>query len=84
MMRKCDELRDPHSCFNKASPEEPIFVLRANDPIAAQAIRHWAVMAFGIHGAEKIDDAIVFANDVEQWRNEREKIAPGPVQIVRR
>lgn len=41
-MLKRDEIADPNSCLNKAADDEPIFVLRANDPKAANAVRNWA------------------------------------------
>ena len=76
-MKKCEELITPSSCLNKAFPEEPIFVLRANDPCAAQAVRLWCAMAVGLHEPEKIEYAHKLASDMEQWRAEREsKQAP--------
>lgn len=41
-MRKRDELRFPDSCFNKATADEWLFVLRGRDPAAPLAIRTWA------------------------------------------
>ena len=29
-------------CYGNAADDEPLFVLRANDPYAPNAIRHWA------------------------------------------
>ena len=70
-MLKKDELRDPNSCLNKAGADEPKFVLRANDPVAAQAIRHWASMACDIHEDDKVSSALEAANAMDQWRNAR-------------
>lgn len=42
MSLKRDELANPDSCLNKAADDEPIFVLRANDPVAASIVRQWA------------------------------------------
>lgn len=53
-MIKATELSSPSSCLNKAAPDEPLFVLRAKDPVASMAIRHWATMARGYHEDEKI------------------------------
>jgi hypothetical protein len=67
-MLKRLELTDPKSCFNKASPDEPIFTLRAKDPIAAMAVRHWATMAYAAHEPGKLKDAMDLANAMDKWR----------------
>lgn len=67
-MLKCDELKDPKSCFNKAAPEEPVFVLRAKDAVAAQTVRHWATMAVGVHEPKKIESALQLADAMDTWR----------------
>lgn len=41
-MLKRQEIEDPNSCLNKAADQEPIFVLRANDELAADMVRTWA------------------------------------------
>lgn len=69
-MIKADELRTEISCLNKAAPNEPIFVLRANDPIAPQAVRLWAAMAFNNHEDTKVVDAHLVAAEMEKWRKE--------------
>lgn len=66
-MKKADELREPTSCLSKASPDEPIFVLRANDPLAPQTIRAWAAMAHDEHEVPKIQDAQDLAEAMENW-----------------
>ncbi len=66
-MFKCQELIDPRSCLNKADTLEPLFVLRAHDPVAPQTIRHWATMAEGLHEQEKIVEALRAADAMEQW-----------------
>lgn len=40
-MNKQDELTNPRSCLNKASPTEMLFVLLARDPAAAGTVRFW-------------------------------------------
>lgn len=77
-MLKKHELVVPHSCLNKADPNEPIFVLRAKDPLAAMTIRYWAAMADGVHEHEKIDEALRFAVEMDQWHNAPACIAPLP------
>lgn len=41
-MLKRDELSDAGSCLNKAEDNEPLFVLRANDPLAPAIVSMWA------------------------------------------
>lgn len=41
-MTKADNIADPNSCLNRAAIDEPIFVLRANDPMAADTVIMWA------------------------------------------
>lgn len=36
------ELCSPTSCINSAQPDEPVFVLRAHDPVAPEIVRAWA------------------------------------------
>jgi len=67
---KRDELWAPTSCLNKAGPEEPIFVLRAKDPLAAMAVRHWATMAFGRHETAKLKEANQLADQMDAWRGQ--------------
>lgn len=42
MSTKREELANPNGCLNKAADDEPIFVLRANDPVASSIVRAWA------------------------------------------
>lgn len=42
MSIKSVEVVDPNSCLNKAAQDEPIFVLRANDPCAPLIVATWA------------------------------------------
>lgn len=41
-MIRMDEMKNPDSCLNRAGDDEPIFVLRANDPLAPIIVRMWA------------------------------------------
>lgn len=67
-MIKHVELFDADSCLNKAATDEPVFVLRAKDPIAPMAIRHWATMAVQTHDPEKIARALNAADQMDEWR----------------
>lgn len=66
-MNKHLELSTPTSCLNKARPDEPIFVLRAKDPKAAQTVRLWAAAANFDHEPEKIDEALRLADEMDKW-----------------
>lgn len=68
-MLKCEELKDATSCFSKARADEPVFVLRAKDPLAAQTVRLWASMAIGEHEKEKIASALELADQMAKWRD---------------
>jgi hypothetical protein len=41
-MLKKDEIATATSCLNKADDNEPLFVLRANDPLAPGLVAAWA------------------------------------------
>lgn len=77
-MLKKHELADPASCLSKAHPDEPVFVLRANDPLAAQTIRLWAAMAADVHGAEKAERALNTAEMCDGWRSQQPQPVPVP------
>lgn len=79
-MLKRLELLAPDSCLNKAGPDEPVFVLRAKDKVAAMAVRHWATMAVGTHDAKKIAEALKWAEDADAWR--AQNTPPMPVGAV--
>lgn len=70
-MLKKDEWDSESSCWNKAASDEPVFVLRANDPVASMVIRHWAQLAFGTHKSDKIAEARRCANAMDAWRREK-------------
>lgn len=85
-MNKSETLKDPNSCLNKAHPTEPVFVLRAKDEAAAQAVRHWATMAHGVHEPAKIKEALAVADVMDKWRKHHHppEVAGGePLQHVR-
>jgi hypothetical protein len=77
-MRKCEELNWESSCLNKADYNEPIFVLRANDSLAATTVREWAhryqvkKTEDGRHMTEreqaKFTEANELARQMELWR----------------
>ena len=79
-MLKKNELSDRRSCLSRAQNDEPIFVMRANDPIAPTTVRFWA----RIYGEEKAaqpggmtDEQVAkqieaqeLAGKMERWRQE--------------
>jgi len=68
MGTKAEALLQPGSCLNKAADDEPVFILRAKDPLAAQTVRLWASMAsIGAHENSKIDKALDVAGEMEHW-----------------
>lgn len=54
-MRKHEEINNPVSCFNKAKPNEMLFVLLGRDVAAAYAIRRWVEYRIA-KGKNKFDD----------------------------
>ena len=54
--------------YAKAADDEPIFVLRANDPLAAQLVEVWADLAeySGVELA-KCQEAKVCAQEMADW-----------------
>ena len=42
MTTKQEALSDPNSCWNKAAPDEPVFILRARDMTSPFLVRQWA------------------------------------------
>jgi hypothetical protein len=69
-MLKRLELSTPTSCLNKASSDEPVFVLRAKDPFAAMTVRHWITMAEGTHETAKLEEAQKLADAMVAWRQQ--------------
>lgn len=74
-MIKNQELAMPTSCLNKAQDDEPVFVLRAKDPLAADIVRIWAMMAHrSPHEIWKVKEARELANQMDLWRAARSEI----------
>jgi hypothetical protein len=73
-LTKSETVADAASCLNKAEHDEPVFVLRAHDPLAADAIRHWAFARFITRGDYKdatAVEAMKVAETMDQWRRNR-------------
>lgn len=72
MAIKSQELID--GCFARAFDDEPLFVLRANDPLAPTLVREWAhrygmrkVAARAERWEEKHRSALDLADQMEWW-----------------
>jgi len=63
-----------YDCYEKGEPDEPMFVLLARDPKAADLVRMWAALREGnSHGdtfkdAAKIREAMQCADAMDEWR----------------
>lgn len=59
-------------CLAKAHPNEPIFILRAQDKLAATLVRTWADLARK-HGCpdEKVIEAYDIAFKMAHWPNRK-------------
>lgn len=58
-----------YDCYAKAAPDEPLFTLRAKDPLAPMLVRLWALRAEKA-GAEpeKVTEARACADAMDVWR----------------
>lgn len=56
-------------CYDNAAPDEPLFVLRAQDMLAPEMVREWAYRAkvMGVPD-EKTDEARRCADQMEDWQ----------------
>lgn len=70
MATKEENFVDPQSCLNRAEADEPIFVLRAHDPLAPSIIRDWARLRRYARGPRDASaaDAEDIALEMERWR----------------
>jgi len=62
-------------CLGKAADDEPVFILRAQDKLAAAIVREWAerlyaAAPFGTRN-EKIDEARRLADAMDRWRTRK-------------
>ncbi|MFN3624416.1 MAG: hypothetical protein ACK4TP_10175 [Hyphomicrobium sp.] len=67
-MLKRDEISNPNSCLNKAADDEPVFVLRAQDELAAAVVTDWAILAQkrGV-SEQKVKEALELADAMKAW-----------------
>lgn len=57
-------------CLGKAALDEPVFVLRARDPLFRETVQRWAIAAKrdGCHESEKAQAAVEEAHAGGEWR----------------
>lgn len=66
-------MADPKSCLGMADPEEPVFVLRAHDPVAASTVRAWVQQRIERTGwLPEYTAALDVADDMDTWRLEHD------------
>lgn len=63
--------------LKKAADDEPIFVLRAQDNMAADTVRLWASTARtrGVN-PKKVKEALACADDMDKWAKKNNAKAP--------
>jgi hypothetical protein len=71
-MKKCIEISDPTSCWNKAKDEELVFVLLGRDAAAPAAIEAWCAERIRLGknkpGDEQIGEARSLAEIMREGR----------------
>lgn len=75
MATKCEELQKLHEgkgCLANAAFEEPIFILRAQDALAADLVEKWAIWArAGGTSPDKVNEAMNLAEEMRRWQNRK-------------
>lgn len=76
-MLKKNEVADPNSCINRAEDDEPVFVIRANDPLMPKVVQFWAneyqQMKLTLSGVlseaqyQKFQEALQIADQAREW-----------------
>lgn len=74
-MTKREEIENLGSCLNKAEMDEPVFVLRANDPETMKTVLNW-ILSRVENGTNtvadpKIQDALDFILQVAIYRRKK-------------
>lgn len=61
-------------CLSRCEPTEPVFVLRGQDPLAADLVREWAGMmaARFPERREKINGALALADAMDAWPTKKD------------
>lgn len=71
-MRKCDEINDPTSTWNRTAADEPVFIVVGRDALGAVPIAAWieAARATGVP-APKIQEAEALLEDFRWWESKK-------------
>lgn len=58
-----------YPCLDKVRADEPIFVIRAKDPLAKATVEFWANLANRqkAHEPEKVAEALTLAGEMGRW-----------------
>ena len=69
-LKRDETAPDASGCLAKAFDDEPIFVIRAKDPLASLVVRYWAREAQRqkLHEPAKIKEAEACADQMLNWR----------------
>jgi hypothetical protein len=64
-----------YDCYENAEPDEPMFVLLARDPVAAEVVRDWIkrrgdIQLLKYTSRRQTTEAAVCAVDMETWYRE--------------
>jgi len=75
MGTKAEELANANcgvGCLGKAAPDEPVFILRAQDVLAARLVEEWAVLADNLGCPQsKVNEAFELAHRMREWPNRK-------------
>jgi hypothetical protein len=71
----------PSSTLKRAHPDEPVFVLRGADVLAAKTVEYWAYLA-QLNGSDEVTvkGALKIARAMRDWKR---KMVPGSVSLKR-
>lgn len=61
-------------CLGRSADDEPVFVLCARDPLAANLVRAWAFKYEMVRGAEAratVEEALLVAELMDLWRRQK-------------
>ena len=64
-------------CYKKAADDEPIFILRANDPLSPKLVRKWVTMSIGKKRHTRPNilkwmEAMNIAKEMKKWKRQKE------------
>lgn len=58
--------------LGKCDPDEPVFILRAQDSLAAEAVDRWAIRARAMDvGNHKVQGALAIAEEMRDWHTRK-------------